>query len=71
MSNQPSPIDRARGTITGYMDQINGLFSSEVKVSVVVRAPGNPDVWLCLTDDTVEGILEVIGKARDEGGVEL
>lgn len=49
---------------TQHLEQIAELFKKDAKITLVVRMPGFPERDVLLTDDTIEGIAEVLERSK-------
>lgn len=61
------PLDAAAAMVSAHMDQIKRLFKSGVKITVLVRTPGEPGRDFLMTDDDLDEAITALRRRRDAG----
>lgn len=62
----PSEYASLHARLSSELERIARLFKPDVRLSLVVRQPGNPDGTTYLSDDNVADVLSAINYTREK-----
>jgi hypothetical protein len=58
------PVMQARWQCSDYLSRIEELFKPGAKVTLLVRRPNKPEQDFMLTNDTIDGAIEILERSR-------
>lgn len=57
-------VTLVRNRCSEYLEQIESLFRSGAKVTLIVRQPSDPEQDFMLSSDTLDGAMEVLQRSK-------
>lgn len=57
------PLALACDIIAGHLDKIEKCFKPGVKMTILVRRPGEPEQDFVMSNDTAEGIVGILDRS--------